>query len=154
MPKKALKNEPLTTEQIALAGINYVSLKDKEKELKEAQKKIRVPLEDFLNKNGRETASGSLVSEVSYADKVVTMTNTLRVSKILLPEAMDILKTSGLEDCIEYAPVIREDVLEVKVQNGEISADILRSIYQLKESYAFSVSLKDKFNEDESDLGV
>ena len=69
----------------------------------------------------------------------------MRVSKVLLPEAIDILREKGLEDeCVEMVPTIREDVLERLYQEGDLTDEDLSKIYQPKSSYAFSVELKSK----------
>lgn len=134
----------LSNEQIALRGIEYYNKKEATKELDKQCKELRKPLEEYIATSGKELASGSILAVVSHADVDVHLKKTLRVSKVLLPEAFDVLKACGCEECIEKVPTIREDVLERLVEEGKIDEENLKKIYDLKKSYAFSVELKDK----------
>ncbi len=134
----------LSNEQIALRGIEYYNKKEASKELDKQCKELRKPLEEYIATSGKELASGSILAVVSHADVDVHLKKTLRVSKVLLPEAFDVLKACGCEECIEKVPTIREDVLERLVEEGKIDEESLKKIYDLKKSYAFSVELKDK----------
>lgn len=141
--KKADFSE-LSNEQIALKGIEYVNKKDATKELDKQCKELRKPLEEYLAANGKELASGSILAVVSHADVDVHLKKTLRVSKVLLPEAFDVLTECGCSECIENVPTIREDVLERLIGEGKINEENLKKIYGLTKSYAFSVELKDR----------
>ena len=55
------------------------------------------------------------------------------------------MRENGLEECIEEVPTIREDVLESMYAAGKVSDEVLKSIYQEKSTYAFSVELKSRF---------
>lgn len=141
--KKADFSE-LSNEQIALKGIEYANKKDATKELDKQCKELRKPLEEYLAANGKELASGSILAVVSHADVDVHLKKTLRVSKVLLPEAFDVLTECGCSECIENVPTIREDVLERIIGEGKINEENLKKIYGLTKSYAFSVELKDR----------
>lgn len=145
--KKAL--EELSNEQLALQGIDFVNKKQAIKELDTQCKEIRKPLEAAVMKAGRTLGSGSKVLVVTYADKDVHIKETLRVGKILLPEAMDVIRENGLEECIEEVPTIREDVLERLYEEGKVSDEILQKIYAEKSSWAFSVDLKPHYDGEE-----
>lgn len=134
----------LSNEQIALRGIEYVNKKDATKELDKQCKELRKPLEEYLATSGKELASGSILAVVSHADVDVHLKKTLRVSKVLLPEAFDVLTECGCSECIENVPTIREDVLERLIGEGKINEENLKKIYELTKSYAFSVELKDR----------
>lgn len=134
----------LSNEQIALKGIEYANKKDIAKELDKQCKELRKPLEEYLSVSGKELPSGSFLAVVSHADVDVHLKKTLRVSKVLLPEAFDVLTACGCSECIENVPTIREDVLERLIDEGKIDEDTIRKIYELKKSYAFSVELKDR----------
>ena len=145
--KKAL--EELSNEQLALQGIDFFNKKAAIKELDNQCKEIRKPLEDAVMKSGRTLGNGSKVLVVPYADKDVHIKETLRVGKVLLPEAMDVLRENGLDECIEEVPTIREDVLERLYEEGKVSDEVLQKIYAEKSSWAFSVDLKPHYDGEE-----
>lgn len=146
MPKAKKSATPLDNEQLALQGIEFYNKKAAIKELEGQCKTIRQPLEDAVMSGGRETDKGSKVLVIPFADKDVHLKETLRVGKILLPEAIDVLKENGLEECIENVPTVREDVLERLYDAGKVSDDVLKKIYAEKSSYAFSVDVKDRMD--------
>lgn len=128
-------------------GIDYVNKKDAIKTIEAEIKELRTPLEAYLKENGKELPNGSRLAVVTHADKDVHLKQTLRVSKVLLPEAIDVLKANKLDACIESVEVIREDVLEQMYNMGQIKDDILTKVYKEKPTYAFSVELKDKMSD-------
>lgn len=146
MPKKK-SYEDLSNEDLALKGIDYANKKAAIKELEGQCKECREPLEAAIATSGRVTESGSRLLVLPHADVEVHLKQTLRVGKVLLPEAMDVLKECGLEECIEEVPTIREDVLENLYNAGKVSKEVLERIYKSKETYAFSVELKDKMSD-------
>lgn len=137
----------LSNEDIALRGIEYVNKKAAIKELESQCKEYRKPLEAYIDSAGRVLESGSKLAVISHADVDVHLKKTLRMGKVLLPEAIDVLRDNGLDECIEEVPIIREDILEQLYLSGRISDEILRSVYQEKPTYAFSVELKEKFSD-------
>lgn len=146
MPKVKKSITPLDNEQLALQGIEFYNKKAAIKELDNACKEIRKPLEVAVMSDGRETDKGSKILVIPFADKDVHLKETLRVGKVLLPEAIDVLKENGLEECIENVPTVREDVLERLYDAGKVSDEILKKIYAEKSSYAFSVDVKDRMD--------
>lgn len=146
--KKKVTKVDMSNEEIALKGIDYVNKKDAIKELETQCKDIRKPLESFLDLEGTTTSSGSKVVSIPHADVEVLLKKTLRVSKVLLPEAIDELKKAKLDDCIELVPTVREDVLESYFLKGKVSEDLLKKIYASKSTYAFSVELKERFKDE------
>lgn len=148
MPKRKGANS-LSSEEVALLGIQFDKNKSAIKELESNNKKIREPLEAYLQENGTvpDEESGHRVCIISHADVDVTLKYTHRVSQVLQPDAMDTLRKHKLDEAIETVEVIREDVIERLYEEGKISDELLRSLYAPKESDAFSVSVKGKFNE-------
>ena len=148
MPRKA-KSEPIVanTEDVALLGIDYFNKKDSIKALETQCKEIRKPLESYIESNGRTLDSGSKLAVVAHADVEVHLKKTLRVGKVLLPEAIDVLRKNHLDVCIENIPTIREDILEAMYEKGEVTDEILKQIYTDKSTYAFSVDVKERFKE-------
>lgn len=142
MPKKSVKTGTTSNEDVALLGIDYVNMKDRIKELDNHCKDLRPVLEGYLAEAGRELESGSILAVVNHADVDVHITKTLRTGKVLLPEAMEVLKENGLEECIEQVEVIREDVLERLYDEGKVSDDVLMKIYKETSNFAFGVKLK------------
>ena len=141
--KAAKITAPLDNEQLALQGVEFFNKKAAIKELEAQCKDIRKPLEEVVMTSGRETESGSKILVIPFADKEVHLKETLRVSKVLLPEAIEVLHEHGLDECVENVPTVREDVIERLYEAGEISSELLKRIYAEKPSWAFSVNLKD-----------
>lgn len=148
MPKKRTPNK-LSSEEVALLGIQFNKNKDAIKGLESENKKLREPLEVYLQENGSvpNEEAGHRVCVISHADVDVILKYTHRVTQVLQPDAMDILRGEGLDEAIETVEVIREDVIERLYQEGKISDEVLRSLYAPKASDAFSVSVKGKFDE-------
>lgn len=149
MLKKALSD--LSNEQLALNGIDFFNKKAAIKELDAQCKEIRVPLEQAVMNTGKTTESGSKILVLPYADKEVHIKETLRVGKVLLPEAIDVLKKHGFKECVENVPTVREDVIERLYEQGTLPLDVLKQVYAEKPSFAFSVEVKNKFNEESVD---
>lgn len=151
MPAKTKKKTALelSNDEIALRGIEYFNKKEVIKELESQCKECRKPLESFIDSSGKTLESGSRLAVVSHADVDVYLKKTLRVSHALLPEAIDVLRENGLEECIEDVPVIREDVLERLVTAGKVPDEVLSRVYTHKDSYAFSVELKNRMDASE-----
>ena len=140
MPRK--KDNPINQEEYPLMGIEYFQHKKEIKLLEDRNKELRTPLEALLTEKGDVSDKGNRQLVLHHADKDVVLNHTRRVSQVLLPEAVDVLKANGLEECIEEIPYVREDVLEVMYQEGKVSDEILKKIYAPKESFAFSVDVK------------
>lgn len=145
-PKKKSFDE-LSNEEIALRGIEYANKKDAIKELEAQCKECRKPLEAYIDSEGRVLESGSKLVVIPHADVDVHLKKTLRVGKQLLPEAIDVLRENGLDECIEEIPTVREDVIERLYSEGKISDELLKTIYQSKSTYAFSVEIKNRMTD-------
>ena len=137
----------MSAENAALYGIDYAKTKEQIKSLEGHCKEIRKPLEAFLDEVGRTLDNGSKLAVVTLADKDVHLRKTFRAGKVLLPEAEDVLRENGLGECIEMVATIREDVIERLYDEGRISDELLQRIYQAKPTYAFSVDVKEHFDE-------
>lgn len=146
MPKKKSYSD-LSNEDLALRGIDYVNKKSAIKELEAQCKECRKPLEEAIKESGRTLESGSRLLVLPHADVDVHLKQTLRVGKVLLPEAIDVLRENGLDECIEEVPYVREDVLENMYKAGKVTTDVLKRIYQSKESFAFSVEVKERMKD-------
>ena len=139
--------EELSNEEIALRGIEYANKKDAIKELEAQCKECRKPLEAYIDSEGRVLEGGSKLAVLTHADVEVHLKKTLRVGKQLLPEAIDVLRENGLDECIEEIPIVREDVIERLYSEGKISDGLLKTIYQDKSTYAFSVGIKNRMGD-------
>lgn len=143
MAKKKIEQENL-----ALLGIDYVNKKDAIKELTSQCNSIRVPLEEALSEKGKVLPNGSKVLVLSHADVDVHLKHTLRTGSVLRAEALDVLKELHLDkECVENVPTIREDIIQRLYESGKISGKDMKRIFAEKETYAFSVSLKNKCDE-------
>lgn len=136
--------EFLSNEELALRGIEYYNKKEAIKELEAQCKSCRKPLEEYIDSEGKTLESGSKLAVLSHADVDVHLKKTLRVGKQLLPEAIEVLRENGLDECIEEVPMVREDIVERFYSEGKISDELLTKIYQEKSTYAFSVDLKSR----------
>lgn len=139
--------EELSNEEIVLRGIEYANKKDAIKELEAQCKEYRKPLEAYIDSEGRVLEGGSKLAVLTHADVEVHLKKTLRVGKQLLPEAIDVLRENGLDECIEEIPIVREDVIERLYSEGKISDGLLKTIYQDKSTYAFSVGIKNRMGD-------
>lgn len=131
---------------IELLAIKYNENKKAIKSLDEENKKIREPLEDYLRNKGvipNET-SGHKMCDLSYADVDIRLKYTHKVTAVLQPDAVDILKRNKLESAVETVEVVREDVIERLYDEGKISDDLMKELYVSKESNAFSVEVTKK----------
>lgn len=140
MPRK--KENPINQDEYPLMGIEFAKHKKEIKALEDRNKELRGPLEALLIEKGDTSASGSKQLVLHHADMEVILTHTKRTTQVQLPEAVDVLKEAGLDECIEMVPFIREDVLEAMYQEGRVSKEVLAKCYQSKDSFAFSVSVK------------
>lgn len=145
--RKKKSFEELSNEEIALCGIEYANKKGAIKELEAQCKECRKPLEAYIDSEGRVLESGSKLAVLTHADVDVHLKKTLRVGKQLLPEAIDVLRENGLDECIEEIPTVREDVIERLYSEGKISDELLKKIYQDKSTYAFSVEIKNRMGD-------
>lgn len=137
----------LSNEELALRAIEYVNKKAAMKELDTQCKECRVPLEEAVESSGKTLSSGSRLLVLPHADVDVHLKQTLRVGKVLLADAMDVIKENHLDECIEEIPTIREDILERMYNEGKIPDKVLSQIYAEKSSYAFSVEVKERFGD-------
>lgn len=137
----------LSNEQVGLLGIEYANKKEAIKTLESQCKECRKPLESFIETSGRTLESGSKLVVISVSDVDVHLKKTLRVGKVLLPEALDVIVENGLTECVEDVPTIREDVLEQMYLEGKVTDEVLKKIYAEKSTYAFSVEIKERFKD-------
>lgn len=131
---------------LALTALDYSAKKEQIKTIESECRKLRTPLETYVKQHGKTAASGSLYAVLPYADKDVVIKETLRVSKVMLPEAIDVLKANGYGECIEMVPIVREDVLACMYEDGKIPDELLAKLYEPKSTYAFSVEVKKRFD--------
>ena len=127
-------------EQMALLGIRYSDIKSSIKGLEAESKKVRVPLEDYLNKKG------SKHEVVTHADVDVILKYTERVGKTVKADALDYLKSKGLDECVKVVEVVDEDAVIRMIAAGKISEDDVKNIFEAKVSKAFSVDVKRRFD--------
>ena len=148
MPRKKQETGSLTAETAALNAIQFSKNKDTIKTLETANKKLREPLEAYLTENGSipNEESGHKVCVLNHADKEIVLKYTHRVSAVLQPDAIDILRRKGITEPIETIEVVREDVISRLYDEGKISDKLLKELYAQKPSDAFSVTIKDKFH--------
>lgn len=141
MPKR--KEEQPDKKGIALKGLEYDALKKSEKEIKTKIADCRVPLEEAVKTFGLKLPTGSIKMDIPYAGVTVSLNQTLRVSSVLLPEAIEIMqKDPLLKQCVEDVPTIRLDRLEALVEKSKVPDDVLKKLFAPVESYAFSVKIK------------
>ena len=145
MPKISQKNPQVSQEELPLYALKYDANKKVIKDIEAENKKTRIPLEEYAKKFGLVQESGSIVAELTHADKTILLKETIRASKVLTAQAADILKAGKFTDCFETIEIIREDILEQMILNEQIPIEDVQRIYELKTSYAFSVDIEDRF---------
>lgn len=143
MPKKTdIPNTPLTDEEaIALQGIRYCDLKGNVKRFEGEIKKLRGPLEQYLDEHKKD---GCTVC-VSHADVDVVLKHTARVSKVLKDDAIETLRARGLSSCIKTIEVVDESAIEDLYAAGRLSDSDIKEIYDAKISRAFSVEVRNQY---------
>lgn len=135
------------SEEIALKAISFFQKKDAIKTLGKQCKELRVPLEEFMGEFGKTLPNGSILCVIPHADVEAHLKNTLRVGKVLQTDAEAVIRKNKLAECLETVTIIREDVLEGMYKAGKVSDDVLSKIYASKETYAFSVDVKERTHE-------
>ena len=148
MPKRKLASG-YDLNDIPLIGIQYAQKKETIKELSTQCEQLRVPLEKYLTEHGKADAKGSKICVVSHADVDVVMMHTLRVSSSLVENAEEVLKAHGLESCIKTVTYVDQEEIQKLHSLGELSNDVLAELYTVKESTAFSVTLKNTMKDEE-----
>ena len=145
MPKSKPPQTP-----IELLAIKFDRNKKTIKSLEEENKALRVPLEEHLSNRGEVLeGSGHRVCLLEHAGAQITLKYTHKVTAVLQPDAIDILKKHGHKEAIELVETVREDVIERLYQEGKITDAEMKELYVSKASDAFSVTVKDKFKETE-----
>lgn len=144
MPKKKetdVLNTPLSLEETtALQGIRYCDLKGNIKRFEGEVKKLRTPLEKFLEDYGENNKVC-----VSHADVDVILKHTVRVSKVLKDDAIDVLRSKGLSSCIRTIEIVDEGAIEGLYAAGKLTDSDIKEIYDAKVSKAFSVEVKNQY---------
>ena len=144
MPKKKetdAPNTPLSLEETtALQGIRYCDLKGNIKRFEDEVKKLRAPLERFLEDHGENNKVC-----VSHADVDVILKHTVRVSKVLKDDAIDVLRSKGLSSCIRTIEIVDEGAIEGLYAAGKLTDSDIKEIYDAKVSKAFSVEVKNQY---------
>lgn len=150
MPKVRKKHNSVA-EDIAREAFRLIENKKQISVLESENKKIKSVLDSFVSENGTETETGSIISTIEYADKVVVLKKTLRNYASLMPTAIEELEKAGLSDCIEVTPVVRDDRVAELYAAGKISKRLMKKIYSYKATYAFSADIKKRFLDEEEE---
>jgi len=118
----------------------YIQNDFKIKLLSKRNAPIKEELKALVDKKGYVTPKGSKHLELSEELELV---NTVRNSVELVPEAISIIeKHLPHLKLIETVKVVREDRLQQYIESGEISTRLAKRLYQIKESFSFSVKEK------------
>lgn len=144
MPEKVLIN----TEELYKKAISFVNANEEIKRLK----KVADPLKEELKESadyGVVDGKGNKVLEiegsVDGSKGRVILTNTLRVSATLKPNALEAVKAKCSkkvqEQLIETIEVVRDDVLQRMIETGEIDNDLAKELYTTSDSYAFTAKI-------------
>ena len=142
MPTKKKNAASITSEEAAVKGLAFVAKKEQIKALESECKKDKPDLENFVQENGKVTESGTQIAILTHAGMDVTLKRVYRETQTLVPDAEEILRKNGLDECIETTTVVREDVIERLYDEGRIPDELLRSLFASKSNYAFSVEAK------------
>lgn len=136
-------------DDLPLLGIQFSQKKEAIKELNNQCTQLRVPLEEALEVSGRVDDKGSRLLVLPHADVDVHLKHSRRVSVSLVDNAEDILRDNKLDDCIKTVTTteIDEAQLQHLYELGDVSKEVIASLYTSKEIYAFSVDVKEAFRE-------
>jgi len=98
---------------------------------------IKEELKQLVETKGYQTPNGSKRLEVSDEFELV---NTVRTTAKLVPEAVSLIEKHLSEHkLIETVKVVREDKLQQLIEDGVISKRLANRLYELSETFAFSV---------------
>lgn len=133
-----------------MAALSYYQLKQDAKKYEENASNLKPSLEKYLEDNGVDMKESTKACQLFVADKEIVMRRVTRSALKFLPEATDVLKANGLTECIEKVEVVREDVLERMAENGQVSPEIMKKVYAVKQSHAFYVDVNPRVHEEEA----
>lgn len=129
---------------IGAKALAYLQAKERIKELNKTIADLRQDLEAHLEANKTLTPEGHEIATVTHAGVDIRLMHTARNSTYLQPDALETVKASlpqkQVDRMVETIEVLREDALEVLVENGEIPSEVTSQIFGVDTVYAFSVS--------------
>lgn len=142
---------PVIQDDIGVKAVAYLAVKQQEKDAKKTIDKLRVDLEGYLVANGVVDDKGNKLVVVKHAGVSVQLKHELRTSVIQNGDALitlkKLLKKKNLTTdkiietrVIETMEVIRQDVLEVMVNDGLISESDVAKMFSKAETKAFKVT--------------
>ena len=133
---------PKFQEAVALKALQYYAVNEKVKEMTKEATSLKTDLKKDVHKFGTELPSGSKAIQIDYADKRITLNESFRPLAKTVPEAMDILRDAGITDCITTETFLRDDILEEMVKAGKVPDEVMKKLYVVKPSYAFTVKVE------------
>lgn len=120
---------------------------EKNEQVKTLNKEI-APLKEELKQSTSDHGEvldpnkGHQVLTLEGSKGTVVLTNTCKVSTILRPSALEVIKenfsTKEIKDLIEKVEVVRDDVLEQMVKEGRVPDHVVKKLYKTEDTYAFS----------------
>ncbi len=134
------------TNDIGVKAVAYVAAKGQEKEVKKTIETLRVDLEQYLKDKGVKNDKGHSLVVVSHAGINVELKHESRTGVSQNGDALitlkRLLKKKGISAAkvIETVEVIRQDVLEVMVNDGQITDSELATMFTKTSSVAFKVT--------------
>lgn len=133
-PKQDRKSKPTLVEKVT----KYNEIDYKIKTLTKKLIPIKEELKALVDAKGYVTPAGSKRLEVGNYELV----NTLRSGTALVPEATILIEKYLPElasKLIQKVSTVREDKLKQMITDGLISTRVARRLYQITESFAFSI---------------
>jgi len=134
-PKRQLSHEDYKATSAAL-----VSVRNKMKDLREEEARLKERILDFVNQMPKNS-DGSYTDVLSFANGVTfDVTYSPRKKVVFVDNAMDLIEEWGLsEHVIRDVPVIDEDWVKQAYQNGELTDEQLAEMTEEKITYQLSI---------------
>lgn len=106
------------------------------KRLDELKKDLRLLVEPST-----PDSSGHKLLVLKNGTNAIELKQTLRITTTIRPDALTVLKENGYDKAVELVEVVRNDVLELMVTDGEIPEDLYEELFSKKENYAFTAKV-------------
>lgn len=106
------------------------------KRLDELKKDLRL-LVDVVSADG----SGHKILVLKNGTNAIELKQTLRITTTIRPDALPLLKEHGFDKAVELVEVVRNDVLEIMVTDGEIPEELYAELFAKRENYAFTAKV-------------
>lgn len=128
----------------------FLSKKERVKTLNKEIAPLQEQLKNAVTKKGtvKDEEKGHQTLVLNGDGDNIVLTNTCKVSTILKPSALEVIKSSltpqQVKQVVEKIEVVRTDVLEQLIQEGKIKAAVVKKLFTTEDNYSFSAAYEKK----------